>query len=232
MSVKNGVSPDRLLTVFIVVTQERQMALIMTHVRFALDMAERFSIQDMQRYISGTVYPDSRWVSGIDRALTHNARFRAPDFPTDDFTRGWQVHCVCDHVQNEIFEALFPQFLELPREEKWVRMSVAKLIQDMNDLQHFDLDRHLKQVTAVHNPNGEDIHLVSTFYEIIRRTYGHLRVPTPEEYRQLWLDVGLSEKLADGIIDQLHICLQNGRDVRRIEQVYPELCDQANRITL
>ncbi|MBU2646621.1 hypothetical protein KKI24_18070 [bacterium] len=208
------------------------MALITTHIRFALDLADRFAISDMDAYISGTVYPDSRWISGIDRELTHHERFRSPDFPTSDFTRGWQIHCVCDEIQNQLFAAQFPEQIPSSPEQRWVELSVAKLVQDMNDLQQFDLRAGLSHLDHVVNPNGEDIMLVQSFYRIIRQAYHHHGVPTPQAYKQLWLDVGLSEALANQIIRDLKTQLQNLPWVTSVHSTYDKMIAIAGNQTL
>jgi len=208
------------------------MALIMTHIRFALDMAKQFNIACLEHYISGTVYPDSRWVSGIERELTHDIRFQSPDFPTDDFTRGWQVHCICDQVQTVCFENHFPELQALPREDRWIRMSAVKLLQDMYDLQAFDFNQQASALSHIRNPNGEEITLVKSFYNIILKTYRDGQVPAPEQYRQLWLDVGLAGSLADRIIQELDDLLLNPESCRLIESSFDEMIVAAESIPL
>lgn len=51
------------------------MALEASHIRFALDLKDKYSIQDVQKLVSGTVYPDSRYATKIDRQLTHPQDF-------------------------------------------------------------------------------------------------------------------------------------------------------------
>lgn len=48
------------------------MSLGATHIRFALDLRDRYQVQDIEKYLSGTIYSDSRYVTKIDRNLTHN----------------------------------------------------------------------------------------------------------------------------------------------------------------
>ena len=48
------------------------MSLQITHIRFALDLHKELNITSLDQYISGTIYPDSRYMTGIDRSLTHS----------------------------------------------------------------------------------------------------------------------------------------------------------------
>ena len=51
------------------------MALEATHMRFALDLKNKYQVRNIKKYIVGTIYPDSRYLSGIDRTLTHSENF-------------------------------------------------------------------------------------------------------------------------------------------------------------
>ncbi len=61
------------------------MSLEATHIRFALDLKDKYRVQAIEKYISGTTYPDSRYVTKIDRGLTHNDDILTPGFAKDDF---------------------------------------------------------------------------------------------------------------------------------------------------
>lgn len=75
------------------------MSLEATHIRFALDLKDEYKIKDIKKYISGTVYPDSRYITGIDRNLTHYNDILKPEFAKDDFKKGWQVHQICGMIR-------------------------------------------------------------------------------------------------------------------------------------
>ncbi len=86
------------------------MSLIATHIRFAINLKDIYHVQDIEKYIAGTVYPNSRYVTKIDRKLTHNNNILRPTFTKDDFKKGWQVHQICDIVQNKIKTKILPHF--------------------------------------------------------------------------------------------------------------------------
>ncbi|MEK7102418.1 MAG: hypothetical protein AAB912_02170, partial [Patescibacteria group bacterium] len=86
------------------------MPLEATHIKFALDVQDKYSVQDVGKYLSGTIYPDSRYVTKIDRALTHGDYLLSPDFAIDDFKRGWATHFVCDKLFNKITDKNFPEY--------------------------------------------------------------------------------------------------------------------------
>ena len=68
------------------------MALEATHIRFALDLKDKYQVKDLEKYISGTIYPDSRYVSEIGRELTHPKDYLDWDiFAVDDFKKGFEI---------------------------------------------------------------------------------------------------------------------------------------------
>jgi hypothetical protein len=105
------------------------MALPATHLRFAADLTDQLVVSDWSAHLSGTLYPDSRWVTGVDRHQTHDARFLDPAFATDDFSLGWHIHCVCDQIQGDIHAEILGDLESLTPDARWVRMSAAKIIQ-------------------------------------------------------------------------------------------------------
>ncbi|MBI5621839.1 hypothetical protein HY933_03185 [Candidatus Falkowbacteria bacterium] len=111
------------------------MALACTHIRFALDLQEQLAITDLPQYLSGTIYPDSRFVSRIARDLTHGQKFLQPDWwRDDDFKTGWMVHLLADKGQLNAMEQLFPSILTLDRSQGsdwWVLITAKKIIQDI-----------------------------------------------------------------------------------------------------
>ena len=137
------------------------MALEATHMQFALDLKDEYQVIDLEKYIVGSIYPDSRYVTGIDRTLTHGEWILADDFTVDDFHKGWQVHQLADNIQTEIIKDYFPKLVPVfAKEDKmikdeWTMFSAIKIIQDMNDLQKFDLQQSVKYLeNYVFNPNG------------------------------------------------------------------------------
>ena len=79
------------------------MALEATHIRYALDNKDRFDVSDETKYVSGTVYPDSRYPTGIARTLTHDDSQMQKNFwSNDDFRKGWAAHLLYDKIQQSV----------------------------------------------------------------------------------------------------------------------------------
>lgn len=152
------------------------MALEATHIRFALDLKDKFQVKDLAKYISGTIYPDSRYVSEIDRELTHPKDYMDWDiFKVDDFKKGWLVHLLCDRIQSLITKDKFPEifigeFLG-SGSERWINHTALKILQDLNDVKKYDITKYLPCLDYVNNPNGENIAKVKQYNQIFQQMY-------------------------------------------------------------
>jgi hypothetical protein len=167
------------------------LALPATHIRFAVSVADRLPVADMGAYLSGTVYPDSRWLTGVDRKQTHARRFLDPAFPSDAFTLGWHIHCVCDRIQGALYDQLLDGLALLDADARWIRISAAKVVQDMQDAALAELDKRLPLLVRAQTPNSESKDQVDAYMRLVRRAYRCQAQPTWPAYARLWLDVGL-----------------------------------------
>ncbi|BBO85278.1 hypothetical protein DSCO28_58440 [Desulfosarcina ovata subsp. sediminis] len=183
------------------------MALSATHLRFAAVLLRWLPVTDRPAYFSGTLYPDSRWVSGLAREKTHADRFLNPDFAVDDFSLGWHVHCVCDRIQGQIHQDLLGDLSMLTDSERWVRLSAAKVIQDGFDAAKGDLAQQLALLVDGLAPNGEPPGSVADYFGFVRRAYRGCTARTPADYARLWADVGLDPTMITRIEDAV-ACMQ------------------------
>ena len=113
------------------------MALEATHIRFALDVKDEYNISSLEKYLSGTIYPDSRYITCSDRDLTHSDGLLSLDFAKDDFRKGWYIHLVCDKVQAIVKEE--SRVSSSNKTDDWVLSTAIKNIQDIKDVQCFDI---------------------------------------------------------------------------------------------
>lgn len=202
------------------------MALPATHIRFAAAIADRLNVADGRAYLSGTLYPDSRWLTGVDRKRTHDRRFLDPDFPSDDFTLGWQVHCLCDRIQGDIHAGLLDGLSELTSDDRWVLISAAKVVQDMNDAAQGDLDTHLPLLTHSRSPNDESGEDVAAYLDLVRRSYSRCATPRWRDYAGLWTGVGLDRRRISQIEHQVDRILADDGLVTQLYGAYERMVDR------
>ena len=200
------------------------MALEATHIRFALDLKDKYQVQNIKKYISGTIYPDSRFITGIDRNLTHNNEILKPKFVTDDFKKGWQVHQICDIAQHFILRKQILFLNKHPmkdwKENKWVEFTSAKIIQDMADMQKFDIQKIIGFLEYAENPNGEDIKKVKEYNKIMINLYKDKTKTTVEDNYKMWLALGIGNKLCNKVKEKTSKFLKDKKLVQKIESCY------------
>ena len=179
------------------------MALPGTHFRFAVAVKDQYSVQDERRYIAGTLYPDSRWLTGLSREKTHNDKYLDTSFATTDFTTGWYVHLLCDYIQAHCLKDAFPEIAGLDTESGWVLTSALKVAQDMEDSRHVDMAYCLGCLVDAKAPLGEDVAGISDYYRLVRRAYGAGAPPSNDAYHMQWEKVGVAPATIDAIMSQV-----------------------------
>jgi hypothetical protein len=211
------------------------MPLEATHIRFALDLQNKYKIKDLGRYLAGTIYPDSHYFTGIDRELVHSNRFLLPEFATDDFNMGWQVHQICDLVfdtivKKRLFSNLFSINHYLYNEQNWIILTALKAIQDMNDVQLFDIQKYLELIQYAYNPNGEDIAGVDNYNKIVINRYKNKTFITVEENIDVLLKLGVKFSLCEQIRVKTEEFLQNQKLLDSIKLIYGEMVNSYSDI--
>ncbi len=159
-----------------------------THLYFANQVKKILNIQDLTRYFSGTLYPDSRYITDVDRTKTHaNARINPVKINnlTDDFYKGWQVHLWYDKLGlPKLFKmatGLTYKQGEMEQINYWIPVTGAKLVEDLYWWEKTDWPKILPYLKFATNPNQENP-------EILQKWYQHFIVffqnkPNLEDYR-------------------------------------------------
>lgn len=169
------------------------MALEASHIRFALDIRNLFEVKNLNKYISGTIYPDSRYPTGIDRMLTHDDSQMTKDFwHNDDFRKGWAAHLLYDKMQFEVHADWFGDFLkennpDMTGEEDWIARTALKILQDIDDLHRFDIKPHLSALNYVETPNDEDRIKVTAYNQLFINIYNKAPDVRLEDLEQMWV---------------------------------------------
>jgi hypothetical protein len=174
------------------------MALEASHIRFALDIKEVLGVTDINAYVSGSVYPDSRYVSGIDRAATHPEDYhKDPMFRTSDFRKGWYAHLLADDIQQECMKEMIPETQTGTGEESWIKRSAIKILQDIEDARLFDLAAYLPCLSHMENPNGEELSAIRRYQEIFPRMYADIGKYDIGAAAEMWRKFGVGDEIAE-----------------------------------
>lgn len=210
------------------------MALEATHLRFALELKKKFGVMDLGKYILGTSYPDSRYMTGIDRELTHNNSILTKKFSIEnDFKKGWQVHQICDLIQYKSFlnkVTLLSGFGKEWIEDKWVHFTAAKIVQDIIDRQAFDIKNYLVYLEHAENPNGEDLEKINRFNGALIEQYSH-EISLDIYYKTLVV-CGVGDDLAKKASLKADELQTNAGFITQINEVFSDMVQNYNQIQI
>lgn len=175
------------------------MALPITHIRFALDFKDKYKISNLSYYLSGAIYPDSRYLTGIDRVLTHNDQILDKDWADTDFKKGWQSHCLCDlaHISTAL-----------------------KIIQDMDDSKKFIVKNYLVYLDYANNPNSEYLDRIKQYNQLIINMYSVGREVSLNDYKNLCLEFKLDPGVVDNVLIKTAELLKDKDVVYRVGNLY------------
>jgi hypothetical protein len=199
------------------------MAMPGTHLRFAAALADKLGVKDLSNFLSGTLYPDTRWTTGVERERTHDRRYLDPDFPSDDFTLGWHLHCLCDRIQKDLHRQFLDKMSGLSPDEQWIRISAVKVVQDMNDAEKGALDGLLSFLACSRAPLGESCEGIEAFFTSVRRAYGGKKVPEWSDYARLWSEIDLSTEAILQIEKQVNRLFEDQERILDIRSVFDRM---------
>lgn len=201
-----------------------------THIRFALDLKDRLGITDVESYIIGAVYPDSRYITKLDRDLTHPKKYKENMLSKDDFHKGWFTHLLCDDVQYEVIEEMFPEIeTEILGKDSdgWINRTSVKLLQDINDVRQFNIKETLGYLDSARNPNGEDKEGLRKYNNLLRTLYERAEKVDLDSYSILWKKFGLNEELGNKLMERAHQNLNDADFVKKINKIYDKVLEKS-----
>lgn len=199
------------------------MALLATHVKFALDIRQRFALDSVEEYCAGAAYPDSRYVTGVERKRTH-----FEDSPKDpfvdgltDFERGWAAHNFYDMKAGPFYSEL----LLWPKEDLkqfnhvWCFLTGLKVVEDMETYQRYGADiRYLRAIGCVCRPMGEDAQKIDRYYRGLRELYEV--EPSLERYGKQLEGWGASEDVCGQVIESVKKIIADVRLKNSVSSIY------------
>ena len=178
------------------------MALEGTHIRFAVDSQDLFDVEELYKYISGSIYPDSRYPTGIDRKLTHNdSQMEQSFWVDDDFRKGWAAHLLYDKIQFDVHTEWFSDILKetnpnMSNEDDRIVRTALKTVQDIHDISQFDIKQYLDSLTYTETPNGEADVSIKKYNQLFIDIYNKAPDVTIEDLEKMWLDWSIPAEIA------------------------------------
>ena len=204
------------------------MPLEATHIKFALDKKNKYHVQDLSKYLSGSVYPDSRYVTKISRKLTHSDDSLLSDFGVDDFKKGWASHFLCDKLWVQAIDNNFPEIFENDESrdwgsEHWLKNTALKNILDLEALKMFDIKNYLLLLVDTSCPNGESVEQIQEYYKMIRELYGASQEVAIDDLKLMWIRLGIGGELAEKVTEKSREFASKPELVKKIREQYENM---------
>lgn len=204
------------------------MALTATHIRFALDLKDKYQAKNIPKYITGALYPDSHYKTRINRELTHPIDFQNWDPLTlGDFKKGWLTHLYCDKLQSNIVKKFFPEYFDHNpigfATEAWIILTAIKLLQDQDDIKKFEITSNLPNVNYAEVHNNESLEDVKSYYNLLINVYSDKDEPDFDDYLASFKGLGLPSELGDRIILKAKELQQDKIALEKIYRIYDEM---------
>jgi len=206
------------------------MALEASHIRFALDLKDAYGVSDIDAFVAGSIYPDSRYVSGIGRMETHPDDYLDDSvFNSSDFKKGWHAHLLCDTVQGACMKELLPTVKTGEGEESWIERTAIKILQDIEDAKKFDLAAHLP-LRHAENPNGEPIEKINEYHAIFPSMYRDPQSVSVEDAHDMWLKFGVPEETVVKVRDTVERFSKDLDIVAGVSKLYDTMLLRAREL--
>ena len=178
-----------------------------THVLFALDCAATLQVRDVQVYLAGTLYPDTRYVTNLPRERTHGESCPHWDgsvLRLNDFEKGWAMHLFYDELVGGLQRQLIPhQYIHTSQfDDWWAYVTAIKLVEDQQSCNILESRHELHLLGRLQSSRaswGEDPKQIERYYALVRD--GYASVPTEGEYRTLFLALGVPRIVVDRICE-------------------------------
>ena len=205
------------------------MALELTHVRFADALAPHLDIQNEADYIAGAIYPDSRYVTGIQRELTHEGKSPQDPFAAglSDFEKGWATHLLYDHYGHKYYFDL----MSYTREEisglgpGWQQLSAIKAIEDMASYQVMgETAQRMQNITFPTFPNDEDEARMQIYADLQRDLYK--QEPTAQTYGTFVRQFIQDEAVCQGLEREMTTILADKQKTAAIHAIFDTIVEE------
>lgn len=171
------------------------MSLEATHLRFSLKIKDDLEVIDLGKFVAGVIYPDSRYVTGIQRSFTHSLDYFLGRKNLSDFQKGWLSHIIGDKIFKEVMEDKFGDMILFDEVgERWPVITAIKIIQDLEDFCSFDIQSVIDYLDYYEIHFREDERKVIAYSDIIKNMYKGRMKLTVEDYLLMWEKLGMSRE--------------------------------------
>lgn len=206
-----------------------------THLQFANQVKDTLNIKDLSRYFSGTLYPDSRYITKVKRPKTHqDVRIKPVKIfaLTDNFIKGWQVHLWYDKLAlprlYNIITGKKYQHGGMDNHDIWIPVTAAKLVEDLYWWEKTDWQQILPYLKFINNPNQENPEILKKWYQHFIEYFQN--PPNLDDYQKQAKFMGIDPDIIKAININSHV-LNNELDKKnKLHNVMAEVMAEFKKL--
>jgi hypothetical protein len=208
-----------------------------SHLHFAQKVKDVIKPQDLTRYFSGTVYPDSRYITKVDRDKTHTDVGINPKRILEldaDFDKGWQIHLWYDKLGLHHLDQLILNRSWAPADaddvKVWAQLTGAKLVEDLYWWQNTDWNQILPYLKFTNNPNGEKEQILNDWYQHFTDFYQ--KQVNLQSYRQQAEFMGIAPEKIELILEYAQNLYNDLPKRTEIEMVMDQVVEEFKNLII
>jgi hypothetical protein len=129
-----------------------------------------------------------------------------------------------DHIQfdviSKIFSTLFLRQEIIYGNDHWITRTVIKILQDLDDINYFDITAYLPCLDYIETPNGESEQVIKNYNNILVNLYKKLPSGI-NDYKLTWTGMGMETKVVEAIKSKFFELEKNKEVMEKVKLIYP-----------
>lgn len=199
------------------------MSLEATHLRFSLATKNDLGVLDLEKFVAGVIYPDTRRLTGINRNLTHNIEYFKGRKNLTDFEKGWLSHIIGDKIFKEVMEDKFADWILFEDyEDRWSVITAIKIIQDLEDFLKFDIQSVIDFLDYYELHFFEDERKVVEYNKMIHDIYKGKSKMAIEDYLAMQDKLGIAVNKLTRLRKKIIELYEDEKTIEKINQNFED----------
>ncbi|PJA47154.1 hypothetical protein CO172_02970 [Candidatus Uhrbacteria bacterium CG_4_9_14_3_um_filter_36_7] len=199
------------------------MAMEATHVLFAKNLKPRLNVQNEPAFFAGSIYPDSRYLTGLPRQKTHGLKRLQNPFSLDlsDFEKGWATHILYDQISGTYLREIISGNPDTSN-QALITMTAMKLLEDQASYKKIIDPNIIFQTMEIPKcPCKESKEKLEMYYHLNEQLY--YTSPNIEAYQYFFEKLMPSKTYVDQVIDEANQISKNSRLKLEVLQIYNQV---------
>lgn len=129
----------------------------------------------------------------------------------------------CDRLQLSFAKVEIPWVAKLDLQKDRAEWAAINILQEVNDLRNFDIEKYIDLIVCTENPNNEDIEKVKEYYAICRNLYKGKKRFSIKDGCGSYQSVGVDPEMVTKIKSKAEEYVLNKELVKTISGLYNKM---------